>query len=143
MKKEYQTATVLTEQDTWNLTRRKRKEIALTVSKALTGHLIPAKDEFSEYEDSAVEVGALVTVAEVGKGHGKRAVIEGVKTGKRKGAKRVKALVHVDNVPANKVMKSLAGDPYHNRLSNYVRDPNGLPSQMNVYDITNVEARNI
>lgn len=101
-------------------------------------HVIPAKNEYGELEHNTVEVGALITVAEQGRGHAKRAVIEGVRLGRRQGNKRIKTLAHKDNAAANAVMTSLADEPYHSRASNYVKEADGSPAQMNVYDLTEV-----
>ncbi len=179
MKKEHQSATVLTGKDT-RLSRKKRKGIAQQVSKALrahpdrmrqlsigdvfrsiangnasltfakegiirTGrlaafaHVIPAMEELGAYEEGAVEVGAVVTLAEPGNGYAKNAVIEAIKIGERQGAKKVKTLVHVGNEAANGLMRRLAGEPVRTRPSNYVIEANGTRAQMNEYVLWEAE----
>lgn len=173
MKKEYKSATVLTEGDT-RLSRKKRKALAVRISRELkkhpdrmrqlsvgevfrsisgensvitfakngtkkTGrvaafaHLIPAKDESGNYEEDAIEVGAVITFGEKSNGYAKNTVYEAINLAKWRGAVVVRALAHVDNVPANKLMEKFTEEPAKVRKSNYVTETDGTPAKMNEY----------
>ncbi len=173
-------ASVYTGVDARNLTRRKKKEYASTVSKALRqhpdrmrqlgvgevfrsimdgqavlvfskrtknlvafSHLVPSKNEFDEFVDGRVEVGALITLAEEGRGHAKKAIGEAVLLARRSEIKEVRSLVHIENEAANAVMRKVAGEPDHRRPSNYVMEADGIPAQMNVYIFGEIDRKKL
>jgi RimJ/RimL family protein N-acetyltransferase len=179
MQKEFQLATGLRGKDT-HFSRKKRKDIASHVSRALkkhphrmrqlpigdvfrsigsgnatliyenTGskskgslaafaHVIPGMNESGQFEDGVVEIGAVVTLAAERNGYAKRAVLTSVEKAKKLGAKKIKTLVHVENIEANGLMRKLAGEPVQTRPSNYVREVDGTKAEMNEYVLWKAE----